>query len=79
MKALEDGVRDGTLRPDIDPRKLSLALWGQTTGLFNIVARKDSILKEMWGIHREEILTYSFNLIRSSIENKPPSPKRRRR
>jgi len=42
-RAVERGIRDGSIRPDIDPMKATVILWAQTAGLLQVlsVSRKD--------------------------------------
>lgn len=64
-----DGIADGSLRKDIDPIKHSFALWGQTTGVMQLIKTKGPILEQMAGITGSELIDYTFDMVRKCSEN----------
>lgn len=66
---IRDGIKDGSLRPDIDPMKHAIALWGHTTGIMQIIKSKGHVLERIAGITGEELINYSFDLIRRCSRN----------
>lgn len=69
-EAVEDGIKDGSIRPDLDPMKVAIVLWGHASGMMHIVANKGKVLEQMSGINSEELIQYSFQLMRTYMENK---------
>lgn len=69
-KAIQVGVEDGSIRPDLDPYTISVSLWGQTTGLIQIVSLKGEHLKEKHNIDLDNLVDCSFNLFRTALENR---------
>lgn len=68
--AVEDGIKDGSIRPDLEPMKVAIVLWGHASGMMHIVANKGAVLEQMLGINSEELIQYSFQLMRTYMENK---------
>ena len=52
-----------TIRPDVDPLKTAISLWGQSTGMIQIAVLKESMILAKHAIKVEEIVEYSFDLI----------------
>ena len=70
-EAIQFGIEDGTIRSDIDPRKAAIVLWGQTNGILQLILNKGKHMKDMlkaFGfITLDEIIVYSFEMIRQSL------------
>lgn len=45
IRVVERGIEDGSIRPDLDPIKLSVALWGWLTGLMHVLSKKSAVLE----------------------------------
>jgi len=70
INAIMIGMKDGSIRPDIDPVKTALSLWGQTTGIVQIAALKEKIvLQPHFSLNAEELIEYSFDLILHALKN----------
>ncbi len=52
IDALKIGIEDGTVRRDIDPVKMAIVLWGQTTGVVQNKYRKCKAITEAFDIGR---------------------------
>jgi TetR/AcrR family transcriptional regulator len=68
IQALRNGIDDGSIRPDIDPVKTAVILWGQTTGLIQLIALKGDHLAEYHHLPMDELLMYSFQLVKRMLE-----------
>jgi TetR/AcrR family transcriptional regulator len=66
--ALEEGIKDGSIRPSIDARKTALCLWGKSTGIIQITAMKGEMIRHNHGVHEQELIAYSFDLIYHSLK-----------
>ena len=67
---IEEGIGDGSIRSDLDPLKTALVLWGHTSGMMQILKTKGEVIKSHMGIDPEELVNYSFDLVRNCIKNK---------
>lgn len=66
---VEKGIKDKSLRQDIDPVILTSTLWSQMLGLLVILYNKKRIY-EMFGVDQNEIILTHFELIRNGGKNK---------
>lgn len=67
---IQGGINDGSIRPGLEPMKLAIVLWGFSTGIMHIVARKGQVLEHILQIDSADLLQYSYELMRSYLENK---------
>jgi len=68
IKSLEIGMKDGSIRSDLDPLKAALNLWGQTTGVVQIATLKENIiLLPNFSLTAEEVIEYNFDLIAHAL------------
>jgi len=70
QEAVTTGIADGTVRQDLEPARLSLVLWGHTSGILNMVKTKVTVIKEMFNMDEEEIIEYSHRLIEDYLVDK---------
>jgi hypothetical protein len=56
------------MRPDLDPLKVALSLWGQCAGVLQIAANKGAMLEMVMGLKPDDLIAYSFNMIRKYLE-----------
>jgi AcrR family transcriptional regulator len=70
QEAVAVGVEDGTIRQDLDPFKLSLVLWGHTSGILTLARAKQPIIENIYGLKVEEIIGYSHQLIGEYLRNR---------
>jgi len=65
VQAIEAGMRDGSIRPDVgEPVLLATTLWAFTHGIIQLAMAKGSDL-ERFGIAIPEFSNYAFGLLRS--------------
>jgi len=69
VQVIESGIKDGSIRPDLEPLKLSITLWGQLSGVFHLAAKKEKMLKQILGLDPEDLIHYSLELTTHCIEN----------
>ena len=69
-EAVTTGIADGTVRRDLEPAKLSLVLWGHTSGMLNITKTKEKVIKDMFNMDEKEIIEYSHRLIEDYLVDK---------
>jgi TetR/AcrR family transcriptional regulator len=71
-QALRQGVEDGSIRSDIDPMKMAIILWGQTTGILQLAMSLGKHMADKFeqfhfsGV--DDIIASSFALTRLALE-----------
>jgi len=73
-QAIASGVKDGSIRPDIEPAKAAIILWGQSTGILQFLASKgEHFLKdhpsEFPFKDLDEVVKYSHEMMAFSLRN----------
>jgi len=63
QKAVAEGIRDGSLRSDLDPRLLSIILWAHTNGIMQMIESKGEFFEKIMGVKSEDILEYAERLM----------------
>jgi len=58
LGAVNKGIQDGSIRTDVDPFKVSLILWGQTTGLILFALNKGELIKQKYNVPTQELFQY---------------------
>lgn len=70
--SLKKGVGDRSIRSDIDPWKAAIILWGETTGILQLISSKGKRIKErirQFGFRNvEDVIDYTFAMIRYWLE-----------
>lgn len=70
IKALEVGVKDGSIRADLDPEKTATILWGQATGVIQLLVTKGEHLCHDHNIDIDNLVEYSFHLMVKGLAGK---------
>lgn len=71
VQAIECGIRDGSIRPNIgDPMMLAVSLWAFSHGLIQLAMAKGSDMARM-GIGIPDLSNYGFGLLRAVTANTP--------
>jgi len=60
VKAIKEGIMDGSIKRDIDPRKTSLLLWGQSMGVLQLIQSQSNSLGHICETTAEELMAYFF-------------------
>ena len=69
IEAIMTGIKDGSIRSDIDPFKTALCLWGQTTGIIQIASLKEKIvLAKQFSLTAKNVIDYNFDLIYHALK-----------
>jgi AcrR family transcriptional regulator len=58
IESVRLGIEDGSIRSDIDPVKMALLLWGQTTGVLQNNHLKCDIMADVFDIDCDDLLDY---------------------
>lgn len=70
IAALEEGIRDGSVNPEIRPNNAAIILWGQAAGVIQVLAMKGDHLRLRHGIETTTIIDDYFRFSRCFLENK---------
>jgi TetR/AcrR family transcriptional regulator len=71
VQAIEAGIRDGSIRPDVgEPKLLATTLWAFTHGIIQLATAKGADLAR-FGIAVPEFSDYAFGLIRAVAQGVP--------
>ena len=57
------GQEDGTIRKDINPLHTAIILWGQLTGVIQILSKKGNHLQEEHGFNLDGLMDETFNFV----------------
>lgn len=69
IEAIITGIKDGSIRSDIDPYKTALCLWGQTTGIIQIASLKEKIvLAKNFSLSAKDVIDYNFDMIYHALK-----------
>ncbi len=68
QEAVELGMKDGTIRNDLDAKKLPLVLWAHSSGTLHILKSKEEMVTQMLHQNPEDIMKYSQELIISYLK-----------
>ena len=68
IDAIKVGIADGSIREDIDPLKMSAILWGETSGLIQLIAIHGEILNQKFNIKSEDLIDYAYEFIINSLK-----------
>ncbi|RMI02851.1 MAG: TetR/AcrR family transcriptional regulator [Calditrichaeota bacterium] len=67
-EALRIGIEDGSIRREIDPLKTAYILWGQTSGMIQIITVHGTHLRNFHGVDPGELIPEMFDLIYHSLK-----------
>jgi TetR/AcrR family transcriptional regulator len=71
VRAIETGIGDGSIRPDVgEPKLLAITLWAFTHGIIQLATTKGADL-DRFGITVPDFSNYAFGLIRAVAQGAP--------
>ena len=62
------GINDGSIRKNIDPLKTAISLWGESTGIIQLIAMHKGVFVEHYNVQAKDIIEYTFDLIYHSLK-----------
>jgi TetR/AcrR family transcriptional regulator len=68
VQSIITGINDGSMRKNIDPLKTAISLWGQSTGIIQLVAMRKNLFQGQYALSVKDIITYTFDLIYHSLK-----------
>jgi AcrR family transcriptional regulator len=76
--AIQDGIDDGSIRPDLDPTHTAITLWGYTHGLIQLIAHKGEGLEQRYGLDAETLVANGLDFagvgLTGCASEQAPSP-----
>lgn len=69
VEQIKRGIKDGSIKPKLDPLKTALVLWGQTTGMLQLLKSKNKLLNHYYKLTEESLLEHLTQMITNSLEN----------
>lgn len=66
--AIQAGIDDKSIQAEVNPLHVSLVLWGQATGLLQIVKSKGRIINHYFKVSENELIDSYLQLLKSSLE-----------
>lgn len=65
--AIQQGIDDGTMRPDLDPKETAFTLWGYTHGLIQLISNKSRSLEHRHGVRTETLFERGIDLLGGAL------------
>lgn len=63
INALFTGLSDKSISVDVDPLKTAVVIWGQMTGVINIINLKGERMEKDFNVKREDIMNHFLEMI----------------
>ncbi|GAB6282815.1 MAG: hypothetical protein STSR0008_15650 [Ignavibacterium sp.] len=68
VNAIKEGIKDGTIRKELDPEKTAIILWGQSSGVLQLMTTKGHAIKHIFEYTREEMLNSYFEFTYNALK-----------
>lgn len=65
--AIADGVRDTSIRSDVDPQRWSLLLWCQSNGVLEIIQNRRELISTVLGVTTQQVIDDFFLAIERQL------------
>lgn len=70
IDAIQIGMDDGSIRADLDPVKTAVLLWGQTSGLIQLMSLKGDLLQQYYDLNSREAMDYMIKMVTEQLRQK---------
>jgi len=67
-EAVQEGINDGSIRPELDPLQVATILWAHCTGIITVVALRGKHIEEHHGVKVQDLIDLSFEMIGRSLQ-----------
>ncbi len=71
--AIQEGIEDGSIRPDLDPTQTAITLWGYTHGLIQLIAHKGAGLEQHYGLDAETLVQHGLQFSGVALTGRGPT------
>jgi len=72
-EAIQTGIDDGSIRPDLDPTHTAITLWSYTHGLIQLAARKGAGLEQRYDLDAETLVANGLDFAGVALTGHAPS------
>lgn len=66
--AVIEGIKEGSINPNLDPALISLLIWSYSNGLYSLINTKKLHLEHKLGIKTDELLNTHFMLLKQLLK-----------
>jgi AcrR family transcriptional regulator len=66
---IENGIKDGTIRDDLDPMKTAYVLRGANTGIIQLIAREENQIKEHEKFSSEDLINIFRDMMYHALKS----------
>ena len=70
-EAIQNGIDDGSIRPDLDPTQTALTLWGSTHGLIQLAANKQAGLEQRYELAPDALVDGGLEFLGVALAGRP--------
>lgn len=71
--AIQDGIDDGSIRPDLHPSHTAITLWGYTHGLIQLAIHKGTGLEQQYGLDAETLVANGLDFAGVALTGHAPT------
>ena len=64
---IAQGIEDGSIRPDADPMKQALLVWGQALGVLQVMMSKECMMVDVLKVQREDLMNAFYTTLQHSL------------
>ncbi|AFM03540.1 transcriptional regulator [Bernardetia litoralis DSM 6794] len=68
VKAIREGVKDGSITEQGNPFETAFVLWSQFTGVLQVVKRKINIIEHYFSLTKEDLLTTHWRMVERMLK-----------
>lgn len=68
IEAIQVGIKDGTIRSNIDPLKTAFLLQGVSSGIIHLITREEHHIKKMEGFEPEDLMETFFDFTFNALK-----------
>ena len=68
-EAVQEGISDESIRPDLDPLQVATILWAHCTGVITVISQRGKHIENQHGVKVDDLIDLSFEMIGRSLKN----------
>ncbi len=66
--AVQEGIDDETIRPELDPIQVATILWAHCTGVITVISQRGAHIEDEHGVKVKDLVDLSFEMIGRSLK-----------
>jgi AcrR family transcriptional regulator len=67
-EAVQEGIKDQSIRADLDPLQVATVLWAHCTGVITVISQRGKHIEENHGVNVSDLIDLSFEMIGRSLK-----------